>query len=253
MRPRFRQLFLEMKQAVQAQPEDLIDALNALPTVGALPPPLWSWLFVVLLHLRKRQQAWTRLLQDRRPELVPLRRDAEPMEVTVPGRREWKVKLDPFVGFGTATHRTTGEAVPFSLDPRRPEVGLYEQELQSMKPSAPWTPEARLLELDAQDGLWNAIEGLMNLGYLRNVEIDGTPSEPGITGGPYRLTRRAIRHAWLIERFSRRWADPQWRLWLAAAIGDWPLAHELARKRRGKALIALTVKRAEECREQSSS
>jgi hypothetical protein len=48
-------------------------------------------------------------------------------------------------------------------------------------------------------------------------------------------------------RFREQWQDADRRLWLAATIGDWGLAHELAQATRDSKLITFTGERAQQC------
>jgi hypothetical protein len=105
-------------------------------------------------------------------------------------------------------HRGSAEFIhPFSLlecaDPGR-----------SLAP-----PEARLLALHpAEDGIVLAFDELEAQGVMTHLPREYV----------YRLSPAARKLDADVQAFVARWEDPAARVWLAASLGDWPLAAELA-------------------------
>jgi hypothetical protein len=114
---------------------------------------------------------------------------------------------------------------------------FYKNYLDSLRSPPP--PEQRLRELHPSSrAITLAIADLLAAGAL-------TPLK-GRDAHPYRLADEVIESLDAIDAFCRAWADPDRRLWLAALIGDWPAADELAAGR--PELTAITGPRVESCR-----
>ena len=96
--------------------------------------------------------------------------------------------------------------------------------------------------------IWDTIDNLVAAGYLTGIDYDGMPSDPQFQPGGHRLNHRiAKRYSPHVVQFCESWKQSENRLWLAALIGDWLLAHELAEQADDAELIAFTGERAAEC------
>ncbi len=92
-----------------------------------------------------------------------------------------------------------------------------------------WDIPGRLAAATGDGGLEAAIEELVLVRILLETDFYGLAWEE-MVGDPdaHRLSETACRLSRGVSRFRRLWDDPDNRLWLAAAIGDWPSANELA-------------------------
>jgi hypothetical protein len=73
--------------ATQAPPQNVPEAISALPPVGTLPSPWTTWLYLTLMAYRRRQQWGKDLLREHLPQTVPssqeLRQRCQPVEAMV--------------------------------------------------------------------------------------------------------------------------------------------------------------------------
>ena len=212
--------------AAEPVPHDLAAALRALPEPGELPSPWDTWTLIGLARHHARQ-AWvlsvvqTRLLADP----AALARSgafahpaALPAHGPVPGLGQWHYM---FHGTGCCLiHATSGEAIDVDFDDATPDhfdTYFYVGFIHSL--GAPEPPEAR-------------IKALCPDGELVAHAIDDLQAAGALVRGDHRVHFRlspalmAARDA--VDALARALADDNRRLWLAARLGDWPWAHDLA-------------------------
>ena len=111
-----------------------------------------------------------------------------------------------------------------------------------MVPSgSPWDIPGRLAAAARDGELEAAIEELVLVRILLETDFYGLAWEE-MVGDPnaHRLSESAHRMSRGVSRFRRLWDAPDNRLWLAAAIGDWPSANELAQSH-GDSAVKLVV------------
>ena len=236
------------RRALQKPPVDLSQAIRALPAVGLLPSPWVTWTLIGLVRHRRRQ-LWvgevvaTRLGGDRETIAVmgALAHPPEiPQQGLVPGLTEWEYY---FHGKGCClTHRGTGEAIDvdfFGPVAEYFDTFFYINYLKSLKQPEP--AEARLIAIHpSSEPLRLAIEELLDDGMLRPME--------GRDRHPFRVAEVVLDHEREIDEFCEAWENPYRRPWLAAAIGDWPEAHEQALSSGNQGLIDATAERASDCK-----
>jgi hypothetical protein len=244
----FTTLWQAFRKALREPPGDLANAIRALPDVGRLPSPWVTWTLIGLVRHRRRQ-LWvaevvaTRLGGDL--EAIARRGSlGHPQDVSqqglVPGLTEWEYY---FHGKGCClTHRGTGEAIDvdfFGPEAEYFDTYFYIKYLKSLKEPEP--AEARLIALHASyEPLRLAIEELLDDGMLRPME--------GRDTHPFRVAEEVLDHEREIDEFCEAWANPDRRPWLAAAIGDWPEAHEQALSSGDRGLIEATAGPASDCK-----
>ena len=132
--------------------------------------------------------------------------------------------------------RVTGEAIIAGISKdRRPPI-VYAHKLNHyVRPQSRWDAAGRLLELHPDfDTIALAIDDLVAAGMLHGVCDNGDPVRPRLQPEAYRY-RFSLRQSIGMVQFSHRWREPEHRLWRAAVIGDWLLAHELGADKRGQA------------------
>lgn len=246
---RFSRLLDAFRQVEGGPPDDLPTFLAARATGGEVPSPWDSWTLVGLVRHRDRQHWVLDLIRSRlNGSAARLARlgslghpDGVPQSGPVPGLPEWEYY---FHGKGCCvSHKVRGDAIDVNFyddtadhfDPY-----FYVWYLESLRQPEP--PEARLLALHRSvRPVALALTALTEAGALVR---DGDPDRPG----PPRLAAEVLACSDAIGRFCDLWGDPGGRLWLAAAVGDWPAAHELAADRTD--LAAITGPQAEACRRQ---
>lgn len=252
----FYPLLHAFKRSAEPPPQNLSEALRTLPPVGVLPLLWTTWLFIGLLVFRTRQIWAESFVRQHLPDAFPpghIFQTAEPGdEFTLPGAPEWRVALEPAWGFGDLKHIVTEEWVTFDLTGEyiEPIIYLLLLECRITQPVSPWHPAGWLLELhpSSEDMIRHAIDDLVAVQYLTAINDDGEPFDPDLEPPGYRLNYEiAERYSPHVLQFCERWKDPSQRLWLAALIGDWLLAHELAQQTNDAGLIVLTGERAAEC------
>ena len=259
MQAQFQALYYTIDNSFDNPPMHLLNAIRRLPPVGALPAPPATWLMLALFEYRQRQQWAKQFVGKHMPEAIPPSKrlfqlwDRDPpVELDLPGTSEWKIALECPYNWGNLIHRTTGEVITFGLTEEDREVILFLDDFRNrIKPASRWEPAGRVLELNSSTGgIWESIGDLVNARILDGIDYDGSLHEPWLDPPGYRLNRHlAAKHAASMLRFCELWKDTDRRLWLAAAIGDWDLAHELAQADGNPNLIPFTGERAEECRQ----
>jgi hypothetical protein len=224
------------------QPGDIAD----LPEPGSLPSPWETWALIGLARHRRRQLWVTEIIRSRLrgapSELAAVGALGHPDEVPqsgpVPGLPEWEYY---FHGRGCCiSHKVDGDVIDVDFWDDSAEyfdTFFYKNYLESLR--RPEQPEQRLRELHTSArAITIAIAELLTAGAL-------TPLQ-GRNSHPYRLADNVLAVLDQIEAFCSAWSDRDRRLWLAALIGDWVAADELAV---GRPVCAVTAPRAERCRE----
>jgi hypothetical protein len=247
MDARLRTLLDAFTRAGEPEPTDPASALRLLPEPGALPSPWEAWTLIGLARHRGRQ-VWVADLVRTRLRGAPSdlaavgalgHPEGVPQSGPVPGMPEWEYY---FHGRGCClTHKVDGDRIDvdfFGDTAEYFDTYFYRNYLESLRRPEP--AEVRLRELHPSPrAITLAVAGLLGAGAL-------TPLE-GRDAHPYRLADEVIATLDAIDAFCTAWADPDRRLWLAALIGDWLAADELAVGR--PELAAITAPRAERCRE----
>jgi hypothetical protein len=243
----FDSLWHAFEQALGEPPDDLATAICALPDVGHSPSPWATWTLIGRVRHRRRQ-LWV-------AEVVSSRLQGEPESIArmgalghpedipqsglVPGLTDWEYF---FHGKGCClTHRGSGEAIDVDFFGETAEyfdIFFYLNYLKSLKNPEP--PEARLIALNSSFQPIRLVVGeLLDSGML-------TPLEGGEY--PFRISEDVLSHEDAIDRFCDAWENPDRQLWLAALVGDWLAACELALVTGDRDLIALTASRAAACK-----
>lgn len=241
-----------MGQTQGLPPSDLPLALCALPPVGSLPLPGTTWLGCGLFKYRERQKWAREFVRQHIPQAIPPTRELcqrfQPVELPVPGKPGWKVTLECGFKFGHLTNCATGERITIDISKQEREPLMFLRWPSTDEGAGvSWEPAERLPEMRplGMDLLY-AIDDLRDAGVLRGVDYDRTPDDSGEPTA-YHFSEPAAAADCVILPFCARWEDPQQRLWLAAAVGDWPLAHELATAKGDAELMAVTKPRAAAC------
>jgi len=155
------------------------------------------------------------------------------------------VELECGCGFGLADSRVSSEIITFGLLEKTDGIFFEDTFFRSISAMHPLASVARFRELHPSVlAIWYGIGDLERAGLLEGIFFDERHADMGVAPDAYRLSPAAVWHMPLIERFGQRWEDAQQRLWLAASIGDWLKAHELA-ERIGADLLTVTGPRAE--------
>ncbi|MFY0533053.1 DUF6896 domain-containing protein [Nannocystis pusilla] len=230
--PAVARLFTTLAELADAPvPDDLGAALRRLPDVGALPSPWDTWTLIGLARHQARQDWVLRVVRERlRGESSAVDDD----EGEVPGLSGWRYL---FHGRGCClTREATGEAIDVDFVDDTAEhfdSYFYVGHLGSLR--EPDVPEARLRALCPERELVVlAIEDMQDAGALvRGEHRVYFRLSPGLRGSID-----------AIDRVCRALADPARRCWLAACLGDWPWARELATD---PALLAELDARAGQC------
>ncbi|MCY0991966.1 hypothetical protein OV203_32815 [Nannocystis sp. ILAH1] len=230
--PAVARLFTTLAELADAPvSDDLGAALRRLPDVGALPSPWDTWTLIGLARHQARQDWVLRVVRER------LRGDSSAVddyEGEVPGLSGWRYL---FHGRGCClTCEATGEAIDVDFVDDTAEhfdSYFYVGHLGSLR--EPDVPEARLHALCPElELVVLAIEDMQDAGAL-------------VRGGHrvyFRLSSALRGSIGAIDRVCRALADPARRCWIAACLGDWPWARELATD---PALLAELDARAEQC------
>jgi hypothetical protein len=163
-----------------------------------------------------------------------------PQSGLVPGLTDWEYF---FHGKGCClTHRGSGEAIDVDFFGETAEyfdIFFCLNYLKSLKNPEP--PEARLIALNSSFQPIRLVVGeLLDSGML-------TPLEGGEY--PFRISEDVLSHEDAIDRFCDAWENPDRQLWLAALVGDWLAACELALVTGDRDLIELTTRRAAACKD----
>ncbi len=244
---RYLRLLEAVRSGIDTPPAELRTAVACLPDAGQLPSPWEAWVLIGLVRHHARQQ-WvldlvrTRLRGDA-TQLAMMGSLGHPEDVPqsgpVPGSPEWEYY---FHWRGCCvSHKVRGDAIDvdfFDDTADYFDTYFYVRFLKSLRQPEP--PEARILGLHPSvRPVAIAFTDLTSAGALVQ---GGDPERPR----PPRLPAEVLDYAEDVERFCDLWGDPTRRLWLAAVIGDWPAAHELATPE----LAEGTAGRADACRRQ---
>jgi hypothetical protein len=240
-------LLAAVARAQAPQPIDVASCLGNLPDPTTLPSPWETWALIGLFRHRERQLWVGAIIRARLGgSLLGLAKmgalghpEGVPQSGNVPGLPEWEYY---FHGKGCClTHKVDGDAIDVDFWDNSAEyfdTFFFINYLDSLRRPEP--PEERLRQLHpATRSVAFAIDDLIAKGAL-------TPLR-GSEAYPCRVGDDVLAHADAIAAFCEAFAKPNQKLWLAALVGDWPLAHEAAGGHRE--LTAVTAKRAEECRE----
>jgi hypothetical protein len=247
MNAEFQSFFHALREARRPEPIDLTAAVQALPAVGRLPSPWETWTLIGLVRHRQRQlwvgdivraRLGTNLLELGR--MGALGHPPIPQSGPVPGLPEWEYY---FHGKGCRlTHRVTGEKIDvdfFDDSAEYFDLWFYEQHLKSLR--EPALPERRLLDLHpAIEPIRLAAEDLVHAGVLAPL--------PGRDAFPFRVAESVLGYEEEVTAFCQSWADAGRRLWLAALAGDWPAAHDEAKRRSDPVLVEITATKDRQCR-----
>jgi hypothetical protein len=231
----FQRLWRALQKAHREPPADLTTAIRALPDVGQLPPPWATWTLISLVGHRDQQQWFFSLVYNTPGGGAQNLPDSG----LVPGVPEWEYC---FHGIGCrVTHRVTGETLDFDFhEPTGDYIDVYSFILSLRSLRNPEPPEARLIALHpSYDPVRLAVLDLLEAGML-------TPLA-GPNPNPFRVAEVALNHEGDIQAFCVKWERPDLRIWLAALVGDWLAAHELAIGEGDQGLIDLTAGRAAAC------
>ena len=228
-------------------PDNLVSFVRDQPEPGALPGPWETWTLIGLVRHRRRQ-AWVAEIIRKRlggslSSLATLgalgHPDRVPQSGSVPGSPEWEYF---FHGCGCClTHKVDGDEidVDFSDDSADYfDMYLYTNFLKSLR--RPELPEQRLRDLHPDIRAINiSVADLLAAGALAPL--------PGRDSHPFRIREEVLACASAMDAICTAWPDRGSRLWIAALVGDWPGAHEVATGQPG--LEALISVRAEQCLE----
>ena len=107
-----------------------------------------------------------------------------------------------------------------------------------------WMPAIRLFDGHPEcDDIRLAVAALRITSFIEMIDF---PPSTSIVQG-FRLTSRAQRWGCLAGSVYSNWEHPERRVWLAATVGDWLLALELAKTTCEPSLVSFIAQRAEEC------
>lgn len=239
-------LLTALQQVNGGPPSDLLAFVEGLPAPAVLPAPWETWTLIGLVRHRNRQLWVADIVRTRLrgnlADLAAMGSLGHPegeQGGSVPGMPEWKYY---FHGRGCCiTHKVTGEAIDVDFCDDSAEyfdTYFYTCYLDSLR--SPEPVEQRLCELhQSLEPIRIAVDSLVRARALTPLS-DGS-SHP-------RVSDAVLAHTASIESFCNAWAILDQRLWLAALIGDWPAANELARGQPD--VERITAPRAEECRQQ---
>ena len=290
---RLMQGFVESRPK-DPEPDDLLEAVRGLPEVGQLPPPWVTWTLVRLVDRLGSEStetinSWERDAtsgagsreqgtDDARPDpgypLFEIDQDHEWEQHTGHGysfyhnaRNPWESPRSPWDSWSLdpidewKTDRLPFVFVPeflggfsyvYSLDWRHGGKGI---ESRCIEPSTA-TAELGVAELEAAGLVERVLIREGSFGHsLTPAALEHAASIAAFSGGWYTHHDNLISGGWPPRRETFwRHATPTKKVWLAAAIGDWPAAHaaaldmELPYLTPCPELIAFTRERAGRCR-----
>ncbi len=278
----FDRLLDAIPTAFDTPPGDLAAALAKLPEVGHLPSPWTTWTLVVLGRLVGRQALAEALLRehllDGDPSRDAFHDEGGPPDGPLPGMPGWGYEMDNEGRYCTLTRTAGGEAVTVAISGREFGHFVFLRFLDQLGPCGPETPEGRVRSLHpSSKTVALALDDLRAAGLLDKLKLSPfarrrlTWRPPwrqaqamylltAASGGKvetfpsralaYRLTPPARALSGRLAAFGEAWALATGadRVWAAAAIGDWPGAHEAALAAGDPAVIARTEERLEQCR-----
>jgi hypothetical protein len=232
-------------------PDDLLEAVRGLPEVGQLPPPSVTWTLVQLVGrlgsnsmetISERERAAASGAGSQEPETNASRPDAEYPLFKVDLRDEWEEHSRYGYSF---RHTAPPEGSDHWWDPlndsktgRSPFVFVPEFVVGSVYFYAIDLSEGQSLARTGK-GFIKPSTATAELG-VAELEAAGLVERVLIRAGSFghSLTPAALEHAASIAAFADGWCTryrefrrpvtPAKRVWLAAAIGDWPAAHAAA-------------------------
>ena len=223
---KFEHFEAALQQIEMPPPDELATRITALPTAGSLIEPCTAWLFINLMLHRARQRWARKELQRHFPSFFVSEPDQEPQFKPVPGMPEWRLVFVCDV-WGTIVHRVTGELIVVDRVRHRGEYIVFPHETQrDVTSRSPWDVPARLTATTG--GLQTAIDELVAVRILLETDFYGLAWEDSEDPEAHRLSRRVSSMSRAVHNFRHLWDEPRNRLWLAAIIGDWPSANELA-------------------------
>jgi len=216
--------------ATETPKDDLATRIEGQPNPGTLPEPSSSWLCINLMLYRDRQRWACKELQEHFPRFFT--GQGEPLEqlfaTRMPGMPAWYVVIAD-ADWGAIHNDTTMEKIVINRYPEVIEHICFPEELTGPGPSAnPWDIAGRLAVRARGREIHAAIDELMAAGILLKTDSDGVVFEEICPPFVNRLAQCARHMRRSVRKFRRLWEDPKNRLWLAALIGDWPSANEIA-------------------------
>lgn len=270
----FIALIAAMQTALWGLPENLVAAICNLPSVGTLPLPRTTWLFLSIVARLQRERWGRALIEECMPEVVPpcdgfSGRD-QLVERQLPGHPEWKMQIDCEARFASLCHQESREVI---------FVDIFEDGDGALLPLEDWNAHlrrdqevdpasGRLLQLNPlRRGLdlseywgtyehqrfdcdWFAVEELEDNGLvLGRMYGKYGPAPDDLQPDYFVAAEFTLRQEELVLKFLNSWKDPAKQLWCSASVGDWPRTHELAVETGDEKLIRVAANRAEQCRQ----
>ena len=226
----FNKQFSQLENAltqVDAPPADELAArIAALPRPGKLPSPASTWLLFFLVLYGRRQRSMRRRLARCFPDVFS---DEELTSgAALPGMPQWRLTLKAGHLIIVA-HEVTGEQLAINDRPLGDEHLVLAAFIPTwLRPRSMWDVGGRLLASIGSGSILTAIEELVAARVLVEIDFFGFVWEKDRFPEGHRLAYWVRRMYPAVSRFCRLWAEETNRLWLAAIIGDWPSADELA-------------------------
>ncbi|NQU26415.1 MAG: hypothetical protein HQ567_34450 [Candidatus Nealsonbacteria bacterium] len=262
---RFDNLFTNLAAGLDHLPENLATAVQQLPPDEALPPPWLSWLYIASLQCSSWHSKALELLRQifpkaiHRPEAFSNSHDTgdELVVQLLPDDPEWSCEAHLVRNVlvlklrGTVEQFTfrlqvtaTGDQLQLGVNDPPDSVNAIQFFQRCSRSEGLTTAEQRLRELLPDEG-WQRIA----LTILEEASVIEWEELPEYAGGwsAHDTEEEMVASLRVIERFVERLEDPRWRLWLAAVVGDWLLAEQLAEEAGDQELIDVVSQRAEQC------
>ena len=258
MRDKFAKLFNTLEMALANTKKDLASSLDALPFPRKLPLPRATWLLLVLIRYRMRQQ-WARdVVGKKLPEACPpsakLCRREQPVYLPIPDMRDWRMVLHAHEQFGYLICDRPPESIRVDLAADGDDdIILMSSVPDDIRIESRWTPEWRCRQLvmppagSTGRGDWRGLDELVESGFLAEVWDEEGRYLDAIEGDAYRLTEAATHYDQLVVRFCDALEVAENRVLLAAALGDWKLAEEAAFQLTDHETRSLIASRVREC------
>jgi hypothetical protein len=250
-RDRFATLFRILAPPLAEPPSDIGQAIRDLPEPYLLPNSWASWLLFSLACYHRLQESIERAVQHFAPGCIPpsleMLEQEQPVMLTLnePGIWPDAVELECHCGFGRTTERGSDEIITFGLSPQTRGV-FFADVFRSVTTTHGEPSWKRLRELHPSNlAIDNGLSDLETAGLVERVSLFDTFVDPDVEPDAYRLSAPALWQRPMIERFCRRWQDRQQRLWLAATVGDWLKADELAERTGAVNILKVTGPRAD--------
>ena len=225
----FAKLVSMMQKASEPVPADLPSAIRGLPAAGKLPFPGSTWLLIVLIRYHGRQRAAKEMLLAQLPGRFPIPPGGPglPEGMPLPGKPVWEIGEHFGPDWGAIHNKVTGEWISVSTTSLEFDrnVVFPDRLPESVRPRSSWSPEGRFLISDKD--ICGAIDDLVGARVLQVTDSLGAAWN-GVWPPAYVIDVWALSAAEIVQKFRRQWQVPERRLWLAALIGDWSSARELA-------------------------